>query len=382
MTHPVYSLGFRPFFLSAVLWAALAMALWIGALAGLPVLPGWVDPLSWHAHEMVFGYLGAALAGFLLTAAPSWTKQPPVTGTALAGLFALWIAGRVALLLGGPVPWGIVAAVDLALPVVLFLVTGRMVLAARNWRNLSVLGALALLIVGNGVFHAEAVRGGGIGGLGLRLGLAAGLLMIAVVGGRIVPAFTRNWLKRDGKGPLPPDGDRVDILRNGTCLLALGLWCMAPNATVTAVALMGMSCVLIWRLSHWGGGRTLSEPLVWVLHLAYAFLPLGGVAMALSVFGILPYSAALHLWTVGAVGLMTIAVMTRATLGHSGGVLSAGPGTAVIYASITAAALLRPLADLSGGVLMLQSLAALCWIAGFAGFVLLYGGRHLRAVPG
>lgn len=378
MIPPIFSQGLRPFFLAAGLWGALSMALWIGVLAGLPTLPLALDPLAWHAHEMTFGYVGASVAGFLMTAGPSWTKQPALRGGPLAALFVLWVLGRVAMLAAGHAPPWLVAVADLALPLAIMGIFLRMILRAAHWRQLSVFAGLALLVLGNLLFHIEAAGMDALAGLGMRLGLAGGLVLVSIVGGRVVPNFTRNWLKRTGRGPLEPTPhDGAFNTGLGSVLVVWALW---PDHLVSAALLTLAGLAHVWRLLQWRGLATGSEALVWVLHLAYAFVPLGALAMAGAILAGLPGASALHVWTVGALGLMTMAIMTRATLGHTGGPLTAGPGTATIYGLIAMAAILRPLAGLTG-FLVLQDLAALAWIVAFLGFVLGYGGRHLRPAP-
>lgn len=273
--------GFRPFFLGAAVWAALAMALWVPMLSGLPILPTAFDPVSWHAHEFLFGYLGAVVAGFLLTAVPNWTGRLPIVGWPLGALAALWVAGRLVVATSAVLPPPVVGAIDLAFPLALAAAIGREIVAGRNWRNLIVLGMLAVFALGNGLFHWEAARGGyAAQGYGLRLGLAAGLMMMAVIGGRIMPSFTRNWLVRRGPGRLPvPPMQRFDRIALLVLLAALLLWVAMPVAPVTGAALMAAGALHLMRLARWAGHRTLAEPLVAVLHAGYAFLPLGALAL-------------------------------------------------------------------------------------------------------
>jgi uncharacterized protein involved in response to NO len=200
----ILTYGFRPFFFGAAVWAALAMVLWVPMLSGHLILPTAFDPVSWHAHEFLFGYLGAVIAGFLLTAVPNWTGRLPIVGWPLAGLFVLWLLGRGAVTVSLHLPPVVVAIADLALPMALGAVIAREIIAGKNWRNLMVLGMLAVFAAGNAVFHWEAARGlYPAQGYGLRLGLAAAMMMIAVIGGRVVPSFTRNALVRRGPGRLP-----------------------------------------------------------------------------------------------------------------------------------------------------------------------------------
>lgn len=364
----ILSFGFRPFFLMAGLWAAAAMALWVAMLAGAGPLRTAFDPFAWHAHEFVFGYVGAVVAGFLLTAVPNWTGRLPVVGWPLGVLALLWIAGRIAVALSAGLPWGLVLAADLALPVALILVLGREIVAGRNWRNLPVLGILALFAGANAVFHVEATAGG----LGLRLGLAAILMLIALIGGRIVPSFTRNWLAQRRSAHLPVPPGRADSAVLALTGLALALFVIRPEGPVLAGLAAMAGVAHLWRLSRWQGHRTGAEPLVWVLHLAYAFLALGFLAVAAAAAGLWPLPAALHLWLAGAVGLMTLAVMTRASLGHAGRPLHAGPAVAATYIALAGAGLARPLAAALPAEVWPLHLAAGLWMAAFAGFAVIY----------
>ena len=382
----ILTYGFRPFFFGAAVWAALAMVLWVPMISGLVALPTAFDPVSWHAHEFLYGYLGAVVAGFLLTAVPNWTGRLPIVGWPLGGLAALWFAGRVAVIFSAGLPALLVAAVDLAFPVMLATVIGREIVAGRNWRNLIVLGMLVVFAVGNALFHWEAARGEyAAQGYGLRLGLGAGLLMIAVIGGRIIPSFTRNWLARRGPGRLPvPPMQRFDKLALLLLLGALGMWVARPDGLATGGALVVAGACHAMRLARWAGDRTGAEPLVWVLHLAYAFVPLGALAIGLEGLssGVFGMAAVQHLWMAGAAGLMTLAVMTRATLGHTGRALTAGRGTVAIYLALVVSVLAR----LAAGVLpaeagMLHALSGAAWIGAFGGFAVLYGPLMLRQKP-
>ncbi|WP_128515298.1 NnrS family protein [Tabrizicola thermarum] len=381
----ILTYGFRPFFFGASVWAALAMALWLAMLAGRVALPTAFDPVSWHAHEFLFGYLGAVVAGFLLTAVPNWTGRLPITGWRLGGLALLWLAGRLAVAVSADQP-AAAAAVDLAFPLVLAAAIGREIVAGRNWRNLIVLAMLAVFALGNGLFHWEAARGDPAAqGFGLRLGLSAGVMMIAVIGGRIVPSFTRNWLVRrePGRLPIPPmqGFDKVALL---ILLAALLLWVALPLWTGTGALLALSGALHAIRLARWAGHRTVAEPLVTVLHAGYAFLPLGALALAAEILGVGPFgmAAAQHLWMGGAIGLMTLAVMTRATLGHTGQDLHAGAGTVAIYLALVVAVLARAAAGIwpEAGALP-YDIAGLAWTCAFGGYALVYGRLLLRLPP-
>ncbi|MDM7969448.1 MAG: NnrS family protein [Paracoccaceae bacterium] len=375
--------GFRPFFFGAGLWALLAMGLWIPMLSGHLALPTAFDPVSWHAHAFLFGYLGAVIAGFLLTAVPNWTGRLPIVGWPLGGLAVLWLLGRLAVSVSEGVSPLLVALADLAFPVALALVLAREIIAGRNWRNLIVLAMLTVFTLGNAVFHWEAAQGGmPAQGMGLRIALGAAIMMIGVIGGRVVPSFTRNWLVKRGAGRLPaPPMQRFDKLALLVLLGALILWVLWPAARITGVALSVAGLVHLLRMARWAGDRTGAEPLVWVLHAGYAFVPLGalGLGAALLWPGVVGLAAAQHLWMAGAVGVMTLAVMTRATLGHSGQVLTAGRGTQAIYALMILSVLARLAAGLVPGQAgALHMLAGAGWLGAFGLFAVIYGGLHLR----
>lgn len=379
----ILTYGFRPFFFGAAVWATLSMALWMLMLWGVVTVPTAFDPVSWHAHEFLFGYLTAVVAGFLLTAVPNWTGRLPIVGWALGGLFALWVAGRIAVAVSGILPPLLVAIIDVAFPVALGLVIAREIVAGKNWRNLIVLAMLAVFTFGNVLFHWQAARGDyAAQGYGLRLGLGAGVTMIGVIGGRIVPSFTRNWLVKRGTGRLPtPPMQRFDKVALLFLVAALLLWVLAPTHPVTGVALLLVALLHTIRLARWAGYRTGSEPLVAVLHIAYAFVPLGALAIGAEILwpGSFGTAAAQHLWMVGAVGLMTLAVMTRATLGHSGQPLTAGPATVGIYVAVALAVLARVCAGhWPSEAGWLHMVSGLGWIMAFGGFSLVYGRLLLR----
>ena len=376
-TDGFLSWGFRPFFLFAALWALFGMALWVPMLQGLLSLPSAFDPVSWHAHEALFGYLGAVLAGFLLTAVPNWTDRKPLAGWPLLGLVALWVLGRVAVAVSeGLNPWA-VAAVDLSCLLVLGGYVLREIVIGRNWRNLVVIAMIGVFVSGNAAFHAEAAEGAyAASGYGLRTGLAAAVMMISLIGGRIVPAFTRNWLAARGSEALPAEFGLLDKLSLALTLVALVVWVALPEDPATGYLLFVSGLVQTARLTRWRGSDTGREPLVWILHLGYAFVPLGMLALAAAILwpDTLPPASAQHLWMAGAVGVMTLAVMTRATLGHTGRQLTAGAGTASVYLAVAASVLAR----LAGGALpewamSLWTLSAVLWCCGYGGFVLLYG---------
>jgi uncharacterized protein involved in response to NO len=373
------SYGFRPFFLFGALWAALAVALWLPMLSGHLVLPSTLGPLEWHVHELIYGYVPAIVAGFLLTAVPNWTGRLPVVGGRLAVLFLIWIAGRVTIFFSLWIGAGIAAAVDLAFLAVLGWVIAREIVASNNTRNLKVLAGVALLLTGNALFHLEAIAGFG-DGHGMRLGIAAAILLIMLIGGRIIPSFTRNWLVRQSAGRLPTPFDRFDAAIMLASGIALASWVTAPHAAATAILALAGAVLNVVRLGRWAGERTAADPLVLILHVAYAFVPIGFFLLALGVArpDIVAQSGALHGWTAGAIGIMTLAVMTRASLGHTGRPLTATRSVQLIYLAAIVAALARIAAAFDLLREPMLHLSATAWVAAFGGFVVAFGPLLLR----
>ena len=377
----LFSYGFRPFFLGGTAWSAACVALWIPQLMGGFSLPTTYAPLDWHIHEMLYGYVAAVVAGFMLTAIPNWTGRLPINGTPLAALVALWLAGRLAILFSTYLGIATAAVIDVAFLVTLAIVAAREIIAGRNWRNLRVLVLICVFIAGNVVFHAE-VYFSGTADYGIRIGIAAVVMLISLVGGRIVPSFTHNWLARRGDGRLPAPFSRFDVASIVVSLLALALWIGLPASVITGAVLIAASLMQMTRLARWAGDRTASDRLVLVLHVGYAFVPVGFALLGASILApsVVPPSIAIHAWTAGAIGLMTLAVMTRASLGHSGQALSAGKGTQAIYSLALGAAVLRIIAGFDGAMILME-LAAAAWIGAFGGFVLLYGPLLAQRQP-
>ena len=370
----LFSYGFRPFFLGAALWAVLSLALWLASLAGVVQLAEGYGALAWHAHEMLFGYASAVVAGFLLTAVPNWTGRLPVSGPRLMLLFLLWCAGRGALLatgLTGPLPAVVIDS--LFLPCFLFTM-GREIVAGRNWRNLKPLVLVGLLAAADIGFHAEVLLTGAPN-VASRVGVAALVGLIMLIGGRIVPSFTHSFLSRTRSPQLPASfgfTDKVALTVSAAALLA---WITAPASMATGILFALAAMVQALRLWRWKCSYTWREPLVLILHLGYAFVPLGFLLGAITVLqpGLLAGTAALHAWTVGAVGTMTLAVMTRATRGHTGHDLNASKLTVIIYAMILAAAVLRIFAGFFPEFYMvLIEVAGAAWIAAFTLFLVEY----------
>ncbi|QGM97579.1 NnrS family protein [Methylocystis parvus] len=369
------SAGFRPFFLAAALWAAVALPLSIAYFEMAAELPTRFSPSIWHPHEMAFGFGGAVVAGFLLTAIPNWTGRMPLQGAPLAGLVALWLLGRVAIFFSASVPAPIAAALDLAFPAVFLLVVAREIVTGRNWRNLPMAAALALLFVGNMLTHLDAMNIAATGVFGARMGVATLAMLVALIGGRITPSFTRNWLAKTLPGavePAPFGG--LDRFALAATLLALIAWVAFPDARATAILEIIAGAALFARLMRWRGANTGAEPLLFVLHLGYGWLALGLLFMGANEFlGVTDSTAPLHALTAGAIGTMTLAVMTRATRGHTGRALVADRGTAAIYVLVTLAAALRVSAPFTGEYYFASlAVAAGLWSLAYGLFALLY----------
>lgn len=367
--------SFRPFFLGGALWALVVLVLFICALSATITLPTAFDTIAWHRHEMLFGYLGAVIAGFLLTAIPNWTGRLPIAGAPLAALAELWLAGRIAILCSALVGAPVAAVLDVGFLLTLAFVAGREVLAAHN-RNLPVVGMVLLLAVANGLDHAEAMGAPLPPGLGYRFAVGLIVMMIGLIGGRIIPSFTRNWLTKQGAaGPLPGQPGRFDVAALAMTALALIGWVVMPDATASGYALLVAGAVQIVRLARWQGVRTVREPIVLILHIAYLWIPIGLVLLGLSIVtGAFQASAALHALTAGAMAGMTLAVMTRATRGHTGRDLVAGPMTIAVYILITLAAAIRVAAPiLPISYMAAIHLAAAAWIGAFVLFIIAYG---------
>lgn len=371
----ILSAGFRPFFLGAALWSAAAVPLWLAVLQGHVGAPGGLAPGLWHAHEMIFGFGLAAVSGYLLTAIPNWTGRMPLQHGPLAALVALWFAGRMAMLTGSSIGAPVVATLDLPFPLVFLAAIAREIVAGRSWRNAPLLVALSVLLVANALVHLEALDLASTAGLGIRLGVATLILLISLVGGRIIPSFTGNWLAKHRRGAaMPVLFNRFDVAALAVTAATLLLWVAMPDRPELAWLSLAAGAAAFVRLARWKGVAAVRDPLVAVLHVGYAWIGVGFFLMAASAFGrALPPSAALHAFTAGAIGTMTLAVMTRASLSHTARPLVAGRWTIVIYVLVTLAAVLRVTVPLWPDYALALWLAGAAWSGAFWLFSLAYG---------
>ena len=375
----ILSYGFRPFFLLGALNAGIAILFWLPLFYGLLDTASLFAPVDWHIHEMLFGYIAAVVTGFLLTAIPNWTGRLPVQGMPLLVLVLLWLAGRFAVFFSSLIGWIAAAATDSAFLFAVAMAAAVEIVAGRNWRNLKVLAPVSVLFVANLLFHLEA-HFNGLSDISRRLGIGAVVLLIMIIGGRIIPSFTRNWLVRRNPGRLPVPVGRYDTVVIAISAISLIAWTAFPNGVITGAALLTSALLNAVRLARWAGDRTLRDPLVLMLHLAYVFLPVGLLFAGLAaILPSVPPAAGLHAFGVGAIGCMTLAVMMRATLGHTGRELRAGVDGCSVFAAVLLAGVLRVCAVFHPAQEILLYLSAAAWSAGFLGYVALFGGMLLRS---
>lgn len=374
----LFSYGFRPFFLLGSAYAAIVVLVWLPVYLGNVEMPTAFIPRDWHIHEMLYGYLAATVAGFLLTAIPNWTGRLPLQGYPLIFIVAVWLAGRIAVTFSAVTGPAFAAAVDCSFLVLMTAFVAREIIAGRNWRNLVVLGPVGILAAANVGFHLEAVLRG-YADIASKIGIAAVVTLIMIIGGRIVPSFTRNFLARRKTGRLPVPVGRFDAVALVVSIFALLAWISDPPEIVVAVAMLVAAALQSVRLARWAGERTFSDRLVLILHLGFAFVPLGFLLSGLGSLGLVSSSAGIHAWMAGAAGTMTLAVMTRASLGHTGRPLMASRQIELIYAAVILAAFSRIAAVLWPQFSeALLSASALSWVAAFAGFVWVFGPILLR----
>jgi uncharacterized protein involved in response to NO len=374
----VFSYGFRPFFLGAALFAGVAIPAWILMLAGVGDSAALTAPRDWHVHEMVFGFLPAVITGFMLTAIPNWTDRPPIRGGELMVLFALWLAGRLVMAIPGGTPI-MSAIVDGAFLVAVAGFVWREIAAGGDWSR-APMGVLISLYAGaNILFHVLALSGAATD-LPVRMALALVMVLLALIGGRVTPSFTEEFLVAQGKTEQPAPFSGFDGASILLVAIAAVAWTVQPLAPATGWMLVAAGFANLGRLLRWRGWATWREPLVLILHLGYGWLAISLLILGSAILGMgLPKEDAVHALTTGAVGVMTLAVMTRASLGHTGRPRHAGPMTVFIYTLVTLGALLRvfgPIADLPTTLML--GLAAIGWSGAYVLFALVYGPYLLR----
>jgi uncharacterized protein involved in response to NO len=370
---PVLALGFRPFFLLAAIFAVAAVPLWLLVYQGLLMPASYLPPNVWHGHEMVFGFAVAVIAGFLLTAASNWTGRRTASGIRLGGLAALWVVGRIVIFAGAGLPDVLVAGIDVAFLPVVAIALAVPILAAGNRRNavfpvvLLVLGAINLLIhlSAMGVVDWDPLAG-------LRVAIDLILLTIGVLGGRVIPSFTKNALPAAKVNPCA----KASVLS----LLSLALLAIAdavgfsPEVVGTAALAAGILNAL--RMRGWGSLATVRHPILWILHVGYAWMAAGLLLRGVGALtDLVPADAGIHAVTVGAIGSMIIGMMSRVALGHTGRSIEPARLTVIAYWLVNAAALLRlvfpALTDEGWRLVALTSSGAL-WSVAFLLFAIVY----------
>lgn len=370
----IFSYGFRPFFLAATVFAAGVIPVWMLVISGEWDLYSTFAPVDWHIHEMLFGYAAAVVAGFLFTAIPNWTGRMPIKGWPLAGLLVFWLLGRLAM--SGAFGVGALAVLllDCAFLGAIVVMISIEIIAGKNWRNLMVVVPVLTLLLSNVLFHLE-VQATGTSDYGRRMSIAVVIFLIMLIGGRVIPSFTRNWLVKNGSEQRPVPFNRFD----GICLLssivAMGAWVLWPEAWLSHLFLVVAAALHLVRLSRWCGYAVWRSPLLLMLHVAYGFLPAGMLALAL-----LGPAMGMHLLGIGAIGGMTMAVMMRATMGHTGRDLVAGTWLSAAFVCVVLAAVIRGLfGDIEVFGISGIWIAATLWTVGFGGFVLRVGPWLVRA---
>lgn len=373
-----FSMGFRPFFLSAALFAGVAIPAWIAMLAGAQAVNGLYPPRVWHIHEMVFGFVPAVIMGFMLTAIPNWTDRPPIRGVELAGLWSLWLAGRLAIAVPGLAP-SVSAMIDCAFLAVAAGLIWREIASAKSWKHVPMGVLVSLYALANMLFHVLMLNEQAVD-LPPRIGLGVILVLLTVIGGRIIPNFTEEFFEMRGRPERPAEFSRYDAASILLVVFSVITWMVQPWGMVTGCVFLLAGVVNAGRVIRWRGWLTWAEPLVLVLHVGYswvvaALLLFGGALLGV---GLSPADA-LHALTTGAIGVMTLGVMTRASLGHTGRERHAGPLTVAIYIMVFLGALIRvfgPATGLTSHLVM--GLAAVSWSGAYLLFAFSYGPILLR----
>jgi uncharacterized protein involved in response to NO len=356
----------------------VAIPVWVLILAGADNWNFFYAPREWHVHEMIFGFLPAVIAGFLLTAMPNWTERPPIKGSPLMLLWMLWLAGRLVIAILWLPPF-ISAIIDGAFLVTLAIIAWREIAIGRAWDRAPIGVLISLYAGANILFHVLALRGATTD-LPERMALAVMMTLLALIGGRVTPGFTLDFLSERGMAEQPSPFSRFDGLSILLIVIAAVAWTAQPQAMGTGWILVVAGLVNLVRLVRWYGWVTWREPLVLILHLGYGWLAISLLIMGGTILGLgLRPENAVHALTTGAVGVMTLAIMTRASLGHTGRPRHAGSMTVIIYSLVNLGAILRvfgPATALSTPLLL--SLSAMAWSGAYVLFALVYGRFLLR----
>ncbi|MBA5866957.1 MAG: hypothetical protein GDA67_09730 [Nitrospira sp. CR1.3] len=376
----LFSYGFRPFFLGGALFAGVAVPVWVLTFAGAIGSSFLYAPREWHVHEMLFGFLPAVMTGFLLTAIPNWTGRLPLRGMPLVSLWVLWLAGRLFVAAPGPIPV-IAAVIDASFLVMLATFVWREIAAAGSWDRLPI-GLLISLYTGTNIlFHVLALHGSATD-VPERLALSIILLLLTVIGGRVTPVFTGEYLKEQRITIQSASFSFVDRLSMLLVLIAALAWIVQPEGQAAGALFIAAGLANLIRLSRWRGWMAWREPLVFILTVGYGWVALSLLALGGALLDMLPAANAAHALTTGAVGTMTLAIMTRASLGHTGRPKHAGPVTVAIYLLVNLGAIVRvftPASEATTGLThLLLGMAAGGWSGAYLLFALVYGAILVR----
>jgi uncharacterized protein involved in response to NO len=370
--YPLFALGFRPFFMLAGLSALILIPLWDAILKGTLVTENYYTSTYWHAHEMLLGYGGAVIAGFLLTAVKNWTGKPTLTGDKLAGLCLLWLYGRIVPFYAGLLPDILIALIDLAfLPILAYHITKPIIETKQN-QNFIFNWLLLLLIIGNVFVHCEMLGlKPNTGWFGLQLIVATIIVLILVMAGRVFPFFTERGLP----GTLAIRNPQLDNWSVASAVLVFGIQLFGISGTVLALSALLAFVVNCARVAGWYVQKIWYVPLLWVLYVGYGWIIFGFALTALSAYSMIQPSLSLHAFTLGGIGTLTLGMMARVALGHTGRVLRASNNIAIAFVLINVAVFFRvvlPIA-LPNWYQTLVYCSMLAWIAAFLLFLLVYG---------
>ncbi len=373
-----FSYGFRPFFLGAALFAGVAIPAWILVLAGAGESTFLYPARDWHVHEMVFGFLPAVITGFLLTAIPNWTDRPPIRGHELILLSTLWLAGRVLI----AVPWFtplVSSIVDVGFLVAVAGLVWREIAVSKSWDRAPIGVLVSLLAGANILFHAQILWGVETD-RPERIAIAMVMMLLTLIGGRLIPTFTGELLTDAGRAERPATFSRYDGISIALVGIAVAFWIVQPHSIAAGWLFVVAGLANLGRLARWYGWTTWREPLVLILHFGYGWFALSLLILGGAILGIgLPEEDAVHAFTAGAVGAMTLAVMTRASLGHTGRPRHAGPLTVLIYMLVNLGAVLRVFGPMTGlPANLILGVAAGSWSGAYVLFAIIYGPFLLR----
>jgi uncharacterized protein involved in response to NO len=367
----VFNLGFRPFFLLSGVFAVILMALWIPAFTGGRALSTYYGQIGWHSHEMIFGYAAGVIAGFLLTAVRNWTDRATATGGSLAALLTLWLLGRILPFFAATIPAWLISVVDLAFLPALTVSIAMPLMRQGEKRNLLFLPLMLGFFAGNLLVHLELLGlVPGVARHGVFLGLYLIILLIVIMGGRVIPFFTERALP----GVVIKRRPVLEWLAPLTVIAFMLAEILFPNSEVTG-ALAGLAFIINGvRMVSWYSHRYWQVPLLWVLHLGYGWIVVGFLLKAAASFGLIAAQFTIHAFTVGSIGVLTLGMMARVSLGHTARPLKVESSMVIAFILINVAAVLRGLLPSIFPLWFSQLviLSGMLWIAAFLMFAIVY----------